>query len=179
MSPFSFIDNKILRQNLNIAFDHINELIVVSESAEYKNKKTQINSFRKTIIVYIASIIEAMLQWKIKKDFDSKKLELEKEWKYFNIKTLYKINDGQEIIAGARKKDQKPIDSLGLLHLSRFCLKNKIIHSKKLHDDINIIRKFRNKLHIGGLAEVDRKYTKQNLEFCFRTTRQVSKTVRA
>lgn len=149
-----------MSQNLDLAFEHINELIVISESAEYKNKTTQINSFRKTIIVHIATIIEAILQWK-----------------YLNIKVLHRINESKEIIAGDRKKIKKTVEKLGLLHLTRLCLKHKIISSEKLCNDIDIVREFRNRLHIGGLEEVDRKYTKQNLEFCFRVTKQVLKAI--
>ena len=61
MSNFAFIDDEVLKTNLDIAFDHIIELITISDS---DFKPLLISSFRKTIIILMASIIEALLLWK-------------------------------------------------------------------------------------------------------------------
>ncbi len=71
MSHFSFIDNKILQKNLDMTFDHVLELFLVLDKQEDDLVKS---SFRKTIIVHMASIIEALLLWKLKKEIKAVKL---------------------------------------------------------------------------------------------------------
>lgn len=66
MSHFIFIGDKILRKNLDIALDYIVELIALSKSKSYKDKPVLISSFRKSIVIHTASIIEASLFWKLK-----------------------------------------------------------------------------------------------------------------
>ena len=166
MTNFSFVDNVILRSNLDLALDHINELVTVSESKTYSNKPIQISSFRKTIIIHIAAIIEAILLWKFKKVCTSQKVELDNDWKYLDIKILYKIIDSEEIIAGKRVKKKRPIDKLNFLQITKQCLKYKVIKSK-LAKDIDQVRTYRNKQHLGGLSAIEQRYSKKNLEFCF------------
>jgi len=58
-SNFIFVKNEILRQNLDEAFNHIITLLPFTESTNYKEPAK--SAFRKTIIIYTASIIEALL----------------------------------------------------------------------------------------------------------------------
>lgn len=177
MSSFIFIEDAILRSNLDTALDHINELVTISESKNYKNKPVQISSFRKTIIIHIAAIIEAVLLWKLKKVFTSKKIQLDTEWKYPDVKTLYKISESEEIIAGKRTSEKRRIDKLDFLQITRLCLKNQIIKSKRLVKNIDKVRIYRNKQHLGGLSVIEQKYSKSTLEFCFNVAGQVIKEV--
>lgn len=176
MSNFSFIDNSILRANLDRTFDHILELLPLSESKSYKNKLVLASSFRKTIIIHTASIIEALLLWKLKQKINKNEVTLGKEWKYFDIKIIYKINDSEEIIAGRRKKVIKKIDSLGFVRIIDLCEKYKII-DEKLVQEIHKIRGLRNKQHISGLTNVERTYSKSDLNLIFGVTRKVKKSV--
>ncbi len=177
MSSFSFITDDILRSNLDAAFDHINELVTVSESNTFRAKPVQISSFRKTIIIHIASVIEALLLWKFKFVCNTNKVELPDDWKYFEIRTIYKINESREAVAGLRKREQKDIKKLDFLRITDLCQKHKIIKSKKLKRDIDAVRKLRNRMHIGGLSEIEKEYKKSDLEFCFDVTRRVKKLV--
>lgn len=63
-SNFAFITDPILRENLDRVFDHILELLYLSESARYNDILK--SSFRKTIIIYTASIIEGLLLYTLK-----------------------------------------------------------------------------------------------------------------
>lgn len=176
MSSFNFVDNDVLRSNLDLALDHINELVTVSESKNYRNKPVQISSFRKTIIIHIAAIIEAILLWKLKKVSVSEKIELADEWRYRDIKILYEINQSEQIISGKRVKETHRIDRLDFLQLTRLCFKHQIIKTEQLAKDIDKVRKYRNRQHLGGLSAIERKYSKSDLEFCFNVVERVIKT---
>lgn len=173
MSSFIFIDDIVLRSNLDIALDHINELVTVSESKNYKNRSIQISSFRKTIIIHIAAIIEAVLLWKLKTVSASKIIGLDDEWKYSDVKLLHKISDSEEVIAGKRIKEKHLIGKLDFLQLNRICFKHQIIKSSRLVKNIDKVREYRNRQHLGGLAAIEKKYSKSVVEFCFNVANQV------
>lgn len=58
-SNFEFIRDDALRENLDRVFDHIIELVSLAESSAYDSVLR--SSFRKTVIIYTGSIIEALL----------------------------------------------------------------------------------------------------------------------
>ena len=177
MSNFPFIQNQILRFNLDLAFVHIVDLLTLSESKSYKGKNTLVSSLRKTIIIHTASIIEALLLWKFKQVCNTTKVELADEWKYFDIKPIYKISESQEVIAGFRRKEQRDIDRIDFIRVTELCQKYNILRSKKLKIDIDTVRELRNRVHIGGLSEIEKEYKKSDLEFCFDVAKRVKKLV--
>ena len=176
MSNFSFISNDVLRSNLDLAFDHIVDLLTLSESDQYKGKQLLVSSLRKTIIIHTASIIEALLLWKLKATHKTDKIELPDDWNYRDIKSIYKINDNEEVIAGIRKRVEVNIDRIDFIKITRLCEKYGIIKSDKTKD-IDKVREFRNRLHLGGLLDMEKEYKKEDLEFCFKVANQVKETV--
>lgn len=173
MSNFSFVSDKILQSNLDLSFDHIVDLLALSESDQYKGKNLLVSSLRKTIIIHTASIIEALLLWKFKQICKTDKVELDNEWRYLNIKVIHLISNSEEVIAGIRRKEQKNLDRLDFLRVTDLCQKYKIIKSKKLREDIDKVRELRNRMHIGGLPELEKEYHKNDLEFCFKIAKKV------
>ena len=175
MSHFPFINQQILRSNLDLTFIHIIDLLALSESESYKNKKAFVSSLRKTVIINTASIIEALLLWKLKQVSKAKTIKLSNKWKYFEIKQIYKINDSQEAIAGLRKLEQKNIDKLDFLRITDLCQKHNILRSEILRKNIDKVRKLRNRMHIGGLKEIEKRYTNKDLELCFKVFKKIKK----
>ncbi len=173
MSSFSFVSDKILQSNLDMSFAHIVDLLALSESDQYKGKNLLVSSLRKTIIIHTASIIEALLLWKFKQVCKTDKVELDNEWRYFNIKIIYPINNSEEVIAGLRKKEQKDLDRLDFVRITDLCQKYKIIKSKELREDIDKVRELRNRMHIGGLSELEKEYNRSDLEFCFNVAKKI------
>ncbi len=162
MSHFPFIENSALRNNLDVTFQHIVELATIAD----KYDKVLSSSFRKTIIIYTASIIEALLLWKLKKKIKTTKVELSDKWKFYDIKTLHKIGASEEVIGAKRKKEKKEINKLDFVRIIDLCAKYKIV-TKQFSEEIHKVRKLRNRLHIGGLAKVEKEYTKKDLKFVF------------
>jgi len=141
------------------------------------NRESLVSSLRKTVIIYTATIIEALLLWKLKKVYKSNQVELDDEWEYKDPHKIHCFaNSTEEIIWCRRKKVKKKISRLDFLRIIRLCTKH-FLSDKKLIHDIDKIRKLRNKLHIGGLIEIDRKYQPEDLEFCFSVLKRVKKLV--
>ena len=177
-SNFPFVDDSVLRRNLDLVFDYIVELISISESNGYEN--VIISSFRKTIIIYTATIIEALLLWKLKEKEKGNVIELKEDWKYKDIKKIHTLekNPLEEIIWCKRAKEieRKKISKLNLIETNRFCKKYKIITENDFKN-IEKVRDLRNRLHIGGLKEIEKGYTKNDLEFVFRVAKRTKELV--
>ncbi|HSW88425.1 MAG TPA: hypothetical protein VLG12_04645 [Candidatus Saccharimonadales bacterium] len=179
MSNFPFVADEILRSNLDQAFDHVVDLLGLSLSEQYYNKPLLVSSLRKTIIIHTASIIEALLLWKLKKYCKENKVALGGEWKYYDVKILHKIDISHEVIAGLRKFEEKIIDKLDFLRIIGYCYKYELIGSEKLKKEIDIVRELRNKLHLGGLSSLEKEYIEKDLEHCFLVMEKVKDLVKA
>lgn len=175
MKHFSFVSEDNLRLNLENAFKHVEFLVFTLESPNIN--QAQLSSIRKTVIIHIAALIEALLLWKLKQVNPKGTMELDGQWKYADIKIVYQINSSKQVVAGIRKREQKKLDKLDFLQISRACLKNGIIKSEQLFRDVDDIRKFRNRQHLGGLKGLERDYSKDDLEFCFSVVSRVIKAV--
>ena len=177
-SNFPFVDDLVLRKNLDLVFDYIVELISVSESNRYEN--TIISSFRKTIIVYTATIIEALLLWKLKEKVKGNVIELKEDWRYKDIKKIHTLekNPLEEIIWCKRIKEieKKKISKLNLIETNRLCKKYKIITENDFKN-VEKVRDLRNRLHIGGLKKLEKSYTKNDLEFVFGVAKRTKELV--
>ena len=162
MSDFPFVDNNALRANLDTAIQHTAELVAIADNYD----KILSSSFRKTIIINTASIIEALLQWKLKNKVKAEKIELSQEWKFYDVKILHKISASEEVVGAKRRRGKKQVSKLDFVRIIDLCVKHKIVtnqFSKELHK----VRELRNRLHLGGLEEVEREYTKKDLNFVF------------
>lgn len=163
-SSFGFISNEILRQNLDESFDHIVNLIPLIDSGVYSDTAT--GAFRKTCIIYTASIIEALLFHIIDTQLSDEDLT-EYTWKLTNKKVLFKVNDSYEIVAGDYKKEGKVLDKEKLnLGSNSKILRDKKILTKSLFDKIDEVRILRNGQHIGPNKDI-KQYTKKDLEKAF------------
>ncbi len=165
-NSFEFVRDQALRTNLQITLSHVFDLLVISEY--YKGLAR--SSFIKTTAIYVATIIEALLLWMLKQKLrkeNNDKIRLKDEWKYRNIKQIYKIQDEpiQEVVACIRERETKKLKNLDFFRISRLCLDNKII-TKGLFSDIDQVRNMRNRLHIGNLESIDKEYSKKSLNFC-------------
>jgi hypothetical protein len=176
MSDFDFIPQKALRLNIERAYEFIFELVLLTETSNFKKSPPLVNSLRKTVIIYLASIIEALLLWKLKKVYQSGLIEIEDQWEYKDPHIIHKFNNINEEIVWCRKKAvKKKINKLDFFLIIRLCEKHKLLIEKKLIADINQIRVLRNNLHIGNLANIDQEYKPSDLEFCFSILKRVQK----
>ncbi len=75
---FSFIDDSILRENLNQVFDDIVDFTSIMDG--YNEESIQIN-FRRAVILYTAAIIEALLHYIVEKKVTPLEFE-DEEWRF-------------------------------------------------------------------------------------------------
>lgn len=114
--------------------------------------------------------------WKLKKKVKTPKVELSNEWKFYNIKILYKINASEEVVGAKRKKEKKQVSKLDFVRIIDLCVKHKIV-TKQFARDLHNVRDLRNRLHLGGLVEVEKEYTKEDLNFVFKVAEKVKGAV--
>lgn len=178
MSDFNFITDSTLKSNIDRANELIIELVLLSESADYQERPSLINSIRKTVIIYSASIIEAILLWKLKRKYCSNKAKIDNEWEYKDPHKIHSLTDkNEEIVWCRRKLVEKRVDRLDFMNITRLCEKHAVLRGEKLIKDVNKIRKMRNNLHIGSLSYIDQNYQPEDLEFCFSVIKRVKKVV--
>ena len=157
---FSFIGNTTLRRNVEHVLRDVSELM----SVLWLQKKDRIkNCLRKTIIIYVASIVEALLLWKIESEVGSGEVVLPNEWKQYDVRVLF-ANEDFELISARRSREIKDVNKLDFNRMVVLCEQKKLIN-KSLLKDLDKVRKMRNKLHIGGVEGVTKVYTRANIEF--------------
>ncbi|MFC1595659.1 hypothetical protein ACFL4D_00025 [Candidatus Margulisiibacteriota bacterium] len=137
------------------------------------------NSFRKTVIIYTAAIIEALLLYCLKEVLIKDSVETD-DWKYTNTKIIHKPTEdpGSEIVWCVRRKEKKSLAKLSFHIMNRICLHEDIIENT-LFQNIDKVREMRNRLHIGGRKSVESNYTKKDLDFVFSVARQVKEIARS
>ena len=169
-SNFTFVQNKILRRNLDETFDHILILLPFLESNTYNEPAK--SAFRKTIIIHTASIIEALLFHILDTRLSEEDLT-DYVWKLKDKKVLHVIDDTHQIVAGDFQKEGKPFDKrkLNLGQISSI-LKDKKILEKSLYKKVDEIRILRNGQHIGPDTDI-KEYVKEDLEKAFAVASEV------
>ena len=165
MKNFDFVDDLLLRERIEGVR---NDIATLGGLLRKQNKAEVKSCLRKTMIIYIASIIEALLLWKLKKETTSDKVVLSSEWKYLDLKKFY-ATDEFELIAGKRKQEVKKISDLDFNRTIDVCEKYRAVKSANLIKDLHKVRKLRNELHIGGIAAIRKTYTQNDLKFVFDT----------
>ncbi len=176
-SNFPFVENLVLRQNLDEAFDHIVTLLPFTESKTYNEAAK--SAFRKTIIIYTASIVEALLFHTLRNKFKDEDIaEYYSTWDLVDKKSLYSVDRDHEIVAGSYKRilGKSGIDKMNLAQISDY-LRIKDVIGVDLHQKVDDIRKLRNEQHIGPHKKVQ-KYTSEDLEKAFSVASRVKEFVK-
>jgi len=166
---FAFVENEILRENIAIKMQHIIFLLSLEEEYELPGSITY--SAFKTIIIYVASIIESLIHYKLDALISTGRAQNEKvmgtEEKYLNWKVLHQVSS-TETICGVKKvkKAKKLSDDTQLIELNRAAKRSGLFTSELLKK-AEKIRQARNKIHPYSLKEVDDKYSKKDINAIF------------
>ena len=163
MRDFDFIGDPLLRERIKGVRS---DLTALGGLLKNESKSDVKSCLRKTMIIYVASIIEALLLWKLKKEIISDRVTLSNEWKYLDLKKFYET-DEFELIAGKRKQETRKISELDFNRMIDVCEKYRAVKGEKLIKDLHKVRKLRNELHIGGIATIRKIYTQNDLKFVF------------
>jgi len=166
---FDFIvDDEALRINLNRTFELIYELLLLSEAPQYPADVTA--GFRKTIVIYSGSVIEALLLLTLRHHTTEKECaELEEKIG----KRIYHISNTEHIAIVTKKRQKLLFSKLNLGQINTLCKKHKLI-STSLYKAVDQIREMRNTQHLGGLLEIERSYTQTDIDMAFSTASTVA-----
>ena len=169
---FSFIRDAVLQKNIESVYGDTLRLMAMIMYTESQVE----HCLRKTIIIYTASVIEALLLWKIREHLGTGKVVLHNEWRYRDPRRIH-ITDDYEIIWAKRNREEKDIEKLDFSRMITLC-KNKKILKENVLKKLDEVRKMRNKIHIGGLKMVTRAYPKKDVEFTTEVLENILQTIR-
>lgn len=172
-NTFSYIDDENLRNHMLDALEFISNLIPVSKKFPDKEK----NYFYKTCILHIASIIESHIHFCLLKLWFDKYQS--KNWTYKNIRELYVCNDGIKIMSGVREKELIDLKwNIDFNLLNECAYKKAWLYNEDIFKKVDKIRKLRNKIHLMKLGDIDRKYTKEQLDEVFAIAGELFKIIK-
>lgn len=168
-SKFSFVNNKILQENLAMKMQHIIFLFSVEKSYELPGAIQY--SVLQTMIVFTASIVEGLIHYKLAELIESNKVQehqiMGKEEKFSNLKELYKISDSEKILGVKQVIKSKALsDDTNFFELNK-AAKRSGLFTEELFQHAEKIRQTRNRMHPYSLKEVDDKYSKEDINNIF------------
>ncbi|PSO43903.1 MAG: hypothetical protein BRC23_02585 [Parcubacteria group bacterium SW_4_49_11] len=173
---FYFIDDSILRQNLERVSSHITTLSLLIFSDEYSSAER--SSFRKTIIIHTASQIEALLLWYLKQHKTEE--ECAGVERTFRIdQHIYQLSENERIVRGSdiMKQQKFKFQNVNLAQLVHLCGHFELL-SDTMAERVQEVRKLRNRQHLGGLATVDHAYSAEDLAFVWEVSEEVLEYVK-
>lgn len=172
---FPFVKNEILKENISMKMQNI--IFLMSLEEKYELPGAVAYSTLKTIVVFMASIIESLINYKLHDLIQSGRVDEDeivgKEERYPECKELYKISDTDRI-CGVRKviKPKKLSNSTDFIELNRIA-KRCGLFTEKLFQDAEKIRIARNRIHPYGLAEVDDQYSENYIDRLFIMAKEI------
>lgn len=177
---FLFIDNNNLRANIALAFQHIIFLIAVIDR-EHAENTTIGSSAHKSIIIYMATIIEGCLHHCVRRFLDAGKIKeqeiMKKEWVPKNPKNIYTISEDEYVCGTILQKKIEPYtERLQFQELNRACKRAGILTDNLFRKAENI-REKRNKIHLAGIGDRDSVYSKADVRAIFDDAEDVKKRV--
>ena len=72
--------------------------------------------------------------------------------------------------------EQKDIEKLDFNRMIRICTEEKLLDGDLL-GDLDVVRKMRNRLHIGGLTSVIKTYSQKNMDFALSVVKDIVRAI--
>ena len=169
---FFYIEDKNLRKHMWDTMKFIVDLLSVSDNFPESNR----NYFYKTCILYTASLIESHIHYCILENWFTEYQS--KNFTYKNIKELQTCDDWFKIMYWKREKEKiSLIWNVDFNILNTFAYKIAKIYDEKMFKNIDKIRKIRNQIYLMKLEDIDRKYSKKQLNEIFEISRDLFKII--
>jgi hypothetical protein len=177
---FAFIDDSVLRENIAINMQYI--IFLSSLSEKYVLPGATIYSVYKTIIIFTASIIEAMLSYKLNLMIEQGLVSREKLFGFeesYSLEPKFIPISDTEMICGIKKTKKLKIKKRG--HIDFFELNRMAKKANLLDGDLfkhsEEIREARNRIHSYSLVEVDDRYEKADIDELFSKARLIIEAI--
>lgn len=171
---FDFVKDELLRKNLNEIFIDIIHLLDLSE----KHPDPIQTNLRRAVLMYTASIIEALVHYIVAKGVSPLEYE-EEEWKFDgNPHVCHEFEDENgrkaQIVCGKRFKKHIAITrSTQFKPILKVASDHNLI-SSALCERVDQVRQLRNRIHLAGLQELEKKYPQEMLEEVFGVAREIT-----
>ena len=150
--------------NQNVQWNLEQIAVQVGHAEQVKTRAR--SGYYKSAVILAAAIVEA-LAYKVLEKNNTLKMPME-DWHCVRSNFLpqqYKSDKGERLSICERTRFEFKLNKqTDFKKVNQVCLILKIF-SKKLFNKIERVRKLRNKIHIQGLDNLDRSYTKSELEF--------------
>ncbi|MCK5466202.1 hypothetical protein KAI56_01740 [Candidatus Parcubacteria bacterium] len=172
---FDFIKNDILKENIAINMQYV--FFLYSLEREYELPGATTYSVFKTIILYTASIVESLLNYKLKELIKEGKIESSKimtvEDKYIHIADLHIVSPKERICGVKKIKKYKQLtDGTTFKDLNKVA-KNCDLFNERLFKKSEKLREMRNKIHLVALTEIDNKYSQSDIDNVFEIAKDI------
>ena len=172
---FDFIKNDILKENIAINMQYI--IFLYSLEREYELPGATTYSAFKTIVLYTASIIESIINYKLKELIKEGKIESSEimtiEEKYIHIADLYTFPSKEKICGVKKVKRYKQLDDKTIFLDLNKAAKRCNLFNEQLFKKSEKLRKMRNKIHLAALTEIDNKYSQSDIDNVFEIAKDV------
>lgn len=179
---FDFVENKTLRENIAINMQYI--AFLYSLENEYDLPGAVTYSVFKTIIVFTASIIESLINYKLRLLVSQKKI---KETDIMGSETIYQcfkkkeypISPTETIMAGIKKISKvKKLEDDTILKTLNKAAKRSGLFNQKLFDKSEQLREKRNNIHLTALNKVEDQYTQEEIDKLFKDAKEIIDRIR-
>lgn len=172
---FDFIKNDILKENIAINMQYV--IFLYSLEREYELPGTTTYSSFKTIILYTASIVESLLNYKLKELIEEERIESNKimttEDKYIYIADLHIISSKEKICGVKKVKKHKQLDNKTIFLDLNKAAKRCGLFNEQLFKKSERLREMRNKIHLAALTEIDNKYPQSDIDNVFEIAKDI------
>ena len=124
----SFIKNTVLKKNIENVHDDIAKLKVLASFADTGIQ----DCLRKTIVVYAASVMEALLLWKIRREVGTGKVVLNDEWRHqvLSSVSVTESDEAYRISFTKQIRERKDVNKLDFNRMITLCRSEKLLQRK-------------------------------------------------
>jgi len=179
ISRFDFIEDIILREELDKIYDFIKTLLDInSKFWENENNFLMLN---KTIVIYIWAIIESSLYYTLsvikEKWIDKDKQTIDKkiriEDKYRDEKLIYKINDVEDLVVCKKIKQFSWLDTKISFNSMIQVIKTIWLIDDSCFKSLELIRKRRNEIHIHTILDDKTVFSNDEMVDIYNSTSEI------
>ncbi|NTU73765.1 hypothetical protein HGB07_06410 [Candidatus Roizmanbacteria bacterium] len=172
---FSFVNDKILRENIVITMRHIMLLNTIAENVALTG--TFVYTVWKDMMLHTSMIVEGCIHYFLLELISRGTINADdvmpKDWQDVNSIDLYNISPDEKVCGVIkRQKTEKLSRNTQFIILNRACLKGKAF-DRKIFEIAERIRTKRNHIHLEGLSFVDTLYEKKDVDEIFKDTKTI------